>query len=122
MDGVPTPRWCEEAGRRGGEEARRGHRACALASAHILTLDLARAAALAGDGGVQEVSWETVVAELQDELVHYGNSLGFGGGNFSCGAFSQMMVVSLKCQAGAARSGMPSCGRCGMFCHHVSDF
>ena len=50
-----------------------------------------------------EIGWEAVVQELQDHLVHYGNSLGFGGGNFACGAFSQVVVFSLKSQGGVAR-------------------
>jgi Zn-dependent M16 (insulinase) family peptidase len=58
----------------------------------------------APDGsGTEEIGWESVVQELQDELVHYGNSLGFGGGNFSCGAFSQIVVLSLKSEAGVSR-------------------
>ena len=57
----------------------------------------------AADGSVQQVGWEVVVQELQDDLVHYGNSIGIGGGNFTCGAFSQMMVMSFKSQRGAER-------------------
>ena len=39
---------------------------------------------------VEEVGWQEVVQGLQEELVHYGNSLGLGGSNFLCGAFSQV--------------------------------
>ena len=55
------------------------------------------------DGGqVEEVGWQTVVQDLQQELVNYGNSLGFGGGNFSCGAFSQIVILSFKAQGTVA--------------------
>ena len=45
---------------------------------------------------MEEIGWEEVVQELQDHVVHYGNSLGFGGGNFSCGAFSQVAIPGPK--------------------------
>ena len=31
--------------------------------------------------------------ELQEHTVLYGNSIGFGGGNFTCGAFSQVQFL-----------------------------
>jgi len=46
------------------------------------------------DGAV--VPYEQLVQELQDQTVGYGNSLGVGGGNFVCGAFSQVAIFSMK--------------------------
>ena len=51
---------------------------------------------------MEDVGWQEVVQGLQQELVHYGNSLGFGGSNFQCGAFSQMLVLSFKAQGTVA--------------------
>ena len=38
-----------------------------------------------------------VVSELQDKAVSYSNSLGIGGGNFTCGPFSQAAIFHAKC-------------------------
>jgi len=61
------------------------------------------------DGGAQVrrggemVHFEAFVQELQEHTVLYGNSIGFGGGNFTCGAFSQAVMFTAKFEAGPGR-------------------
>lgn len=54
------------------------------------------------DGAV--VPYEQLVQELQDQTVGYGNSLGVGGGNFVCGAFSQVHSWPLGTHYSAAQN------------------